>query len=255
MSDRPLTVFSPPQQQGERPRFVFFNSSPSSIFSQRYGENSHDPLRRWVDIGDEHFAQIEKTVASLKGTQGVTIGKPERTGIAFNLDEFQQIRFGQPRITAGEGGKNSYRGYIMIEPENLFDAIQRLNYVGRLRLRQGKHLEYKWLQPMVRHETADRIKALGGRYNQALYAANPMIALATLYADNRMQIQETFEQLVTQAGWGDIEIKKRDISSGINITKPQHGQARYIHDGKEFFTLEMNTQPGFAEYLTAPQVK
>lgn len=206
-----------------------------------------------MDIGDEHFAQIEKTIASLKGTQGVIVGQPGRMGVVFNLDEFQQIRFGQPRTTSGEGGKNSYRGYIMIEPENLFDAIQRLNYVGRLRLQQGKHLEYKWLQPMVRRETADRIKVLGGRYNQALYAADPMKALATLYADNPLQIQETFEQLITQAGWGDIEIKKRNISSGINIAKPQHGQARYIRDSKEFFTLELNAQPGFAEHLTPTQ--
>lgn len=103
---------------------------------------------------------------------------------------------------------------------------------------------------MIRHETSERIKVLGGRYNQALYVADPITALATLYADNHLQIQETFEQLITLAGWEDIEKKKLDICSGINIAKPQHGQTRYTHEGKEFFTLELNTQPGFAEYLT-----
>lgn len=255
MSDRPLAVITPPQPHGDRPRFVFFNSAPEPVLTQAYGENPGDPFRRYVDIGDGHFSLIETAINSLKGTQGVAVGQPGYTGVTSNFDEFQQVRFGQPRLTTGEGGMNSFRGYIMIEPESLYDAIQRLNYVGRLRLKDGKHLEYKWLQPMVRNEIVDRIKTLGGRLNQALYVADSMTTLVTLYAENNIEIKEIFEQLVTHTGWSDIEKRKRDIGAKINLTKPQHGQVRFTHLGEEFLSLELNSQPGFAELLSTSPAK
>jgi len=81
-----------------------------------------------VDIGGKHLSLIEETFSDLKKIQGVTIGTPRMSSTGFNLNEVWQIHFGAFRNTAGQGAQSkAFRGYVMIEPESSYGAIQRIN--------------------------------------------------------------------------------------------------------------------------------
>lgn len=235
---QPLLITLPERQplpinlSVERP--VSFDKPAPPIFVQRYGKGQGvDSTMRWVDIGSPHLAQIEQAITKLNGLSGVLVELPRRSTAIGNVEEYQHIRFGS--TSPGD----LFRGFIMIEPENLLEAIQRLNYLGKLRIADGESLYYKWTQPEVKNGTSPRVKALSGRQLQALYRANPMNALIQLFASDQAQIELIFDQLIKKAQWEDIEKAKRVLCAGVNITKPQKGKMRYNQASQDFYTLEI----------------
>jgi len=163
--------------------------------------------------------------------------KPRRSNAIGSIDIYQNIRFGTPQASRGFE-TDSYRGLLMIEPENLLSAIERLNFVGFLRLQEGKYCIIDGRTRWLENETDNRVQALKGRNLEALYRANPMNSLIHIFANHQLQMDQIFAQLIREARWDEIETSKRAICT-IPINTPQKGKVRYNQDGKDYFTLEL----------------
>lgn len=240
----PLVAITKEAKDGKRPVLTFFNTVPEPIFVQS-GVNG-DTDRRYVDIGSKHLSLIKQEFARLKNQDGMTVSDTERK--SEDPDLVQYVRFGEPRKTAGQQQKSqAYRAYLLIAPETIYPALQRVNYVGKQRLTRGQHLEYKFRYPYAINEKSPRHREIANRHNEALYIANPIDATVTFYADTQVELLEIFQALVTECGWDEIEKTKIDTCVGVNIRKPQKGTNRFELGNQEYKTLEFNADPGFSE--------
>lgn len=228
----------------ERPIITFFNPAPMPTLTLR-GVNG-DPERRYVDIGIKHLNLIDSQFDELIPASGVFVS--EKTIVNGDPCEVRYVRFGQPRKTGGQQRTSTaYRAYLLITPESIYPALQRINKLGQLRLKDGKHTEYKFRYPVAVNQKHPRLKEISDRLNEALYIDNPMDAIFTLYADTKEEILEIFEELTDKFGWQQLEDIKNETSLGINIKKPQKGTTRFAKQGTLFKTLEFNASPGFSE--------
>jgi hypothetical protein len=228
----------------ERPLITFFNPAPKPTLTLR-GVNG-DSDRRYDDIGIKHLYLIESQFDELIPTPGVFVS--EKSVVNGDPCEVRYVRFGQPRKTAGQQRESTaYRAYLLITPESIYPALQRINKLGQLRLKDGKHTEYKFRYPMAVKQKHPRLKEISNRQNEALYIDNAMDAIFTLYADTQEEILEIFQELTEKFGWQQLEDIKNETSLGINIRKPQKGTTRFAKQGSEFKTLEYNASPGFSE--------
>lgn len=214
----------------------------------RYTENYDQPpaYHRHVDIGKAHFDLVKKEMDDLKQVEGVRVGEPGKTAVVFNLADYQQVVFGPLRTRQPDGrSSQAYRGYLMIEPENLIQAVQQLNFLGKKRLSEGKRMEYKLEYPWaVDFRDPERLPEGTGGYVEAMYIKGPNDQMITLYADTQEEIEEVLRHLVEEANWEEVEQGKRKVCEGLRMKFPGHGSKRFEHEGREYYSLEFNDHPG-----------
>lgn len=98
------------------------------IFTQ-IGVNG-DFDRRYVDIGSKHLKLIDQEFANLKNKDNIFVSELDIKNEDPSLIRY--IQFGPNRQTAGQQRQSqAYRGYLMVAPESIYPALQRVNYVGK----------------------------------------------------------------------------------------------------------------------------
>ncbi|MBI2596082.1 hypothetical protein HYW46_05110 [Candidatus Daviesbacteria bacterium] len=153
---------------------------------------------------------------------------------------WQEVTYGPDRRLDGD---HCFRGYLMIEPEDMPKVLSILTRVGRARKTQGKSLDFKWLLNTW-DKTYNYDPSNVGRY--ALEPTDPRIAL---YADSTQQIREVLSVLAANPEWQAIEQRRIDKMGGRLENAPRRpGTNAYIDTtGREWRSLNFNDQPGYSE--------
>lgn len=153
---------------------------------------------------------------------------------------WQEVIYGPERKRNGD---NCYKGYLMIEPEDMPEALQILAGIGSYRQAAGKSLDFKWLL-----NTYDRSAAFDPRVvgTYKLAPTDPRIAL---YADTPEEILEILSALAANPRWQALEQKRVDKMGGTPAYAPRRpGTNAYIDaSGKEWRSLNYNNKPGYSE--------
>jgi hypothetical protein len=201
---------------------------PSPELTEPYSLNGD----RIVEIAAQ-IGEIRQLVESQVAKGGVIIETPAPP-------DQQQLRFGRMRE---QHGLNTTRGYLIIEPENMLEAMRVLFLVGKQRADAGNQLEFKWWQPY---------EGIQGRGSHAYhfytcgYLQTPQDQLITLYADTTHDIQNTFEMLIATNQWSHIELTRKTIArQWITPNNPIKGEYQFTsNNGQKWSTLEYNVHSG-----------
>ncbi len=144
-----------------------------------------------------------------------------------------------------------YRGYAMIEPEDMPKALDILMHIGEQRKAEGKNTDFKWLvMTYPKHgNAADMAQYVSnpdnvGQYNE-LTSTDPRIAV---YADEQSEIQEILRTLAETPEWKEIEVNRIKRNGGKPENTPRRpGTNAFTHNGREYRSLNYNNQPGYSE--------
>lgn len=210
------------------------DSHPVEITTTPYIETLKDFFRRDVNVHSEIMALLED------------IGTSEQAGVVDKTIIFstlggcwQEVVIGKPRESTGKRGKE-HRGYVMVEPELMRVAVQKLIQVGQARKAQGKGLSFKWLLSKWMNVKPDEY----GVYSRLDDDDNRL----TLYADSRGDILE-IEQALVDCGWGEIETHRLQMFGGDVVRTPRRAGSSEFRDraGKYWRSLNFNEVGGASE--------
>jgi hypothetical protein len=179
-------------EKSDRPRQVLRKLIPIDKFTSL---NNIDP-----EHVNEYLAkqQLKKSIPLAKQSfeEAQSQGKVQEVAWgAINDSWWQQVIYGKPIP-----GKNFqlYRGYLMIEPEDLPEALQIVSNLAQKREQEGKSTEFKWLlkteqEKWMQKETTDPnfVRTELGDY-QYLEPTDPRLVL---YSNNTDDIQHMLRQL------------------------------------------------------------
>lgn len=210
-----------------------FAIGPDPEMAEPYSTNGD----RVVEV-KEQIREIRTAIHNLQSTGILEILLPPPP-------DCQQIRFGLPRkpTTKENRGNATYRGYMLIEPESVYDAMQRLFYVGERRIKRGERVEFKWHQPTENSQGRGSHK---DHYFTCGYVSTDHDQLITLYGESTHEIQDIFKELTQSEIWRPVEQKRREVAKQLAPhNKPMKGECQYMSpDGMRWTTLEYNMLPG-----------
>lgn len=162
---------------------------------------------------------------------------------------WQGVRYGPEHVKDSD---NSYRGYLMVEAEDIPGALNAVARIARERKAQGKTTEFKWL--VMTHppfqdpgEWAPFVKDVQnfGAYT-GLDARDPRIVI---YGDSVDEVKEILTDLSQQAEWHGIEGRRNQAFGGRPAPR-RPGTNAFIEQargGREWRSLNYNEKPGYSE--------
>jgi len=159
---------------------------------------------------------------------------------------WEEVIYG-PEMT--KGSDELYRGYLMIEPEDMSRVLAILRTLGNIRRGRGQRLDFKWLQ-MTRPAfptDEERNRYLAdinnfGKYNQ-LEPTDPRIAI---YGETSEEIQQILTELVKNSYWQYVESGR--LTKFLGAIPPRRpGTNAFIYKDQEYRTLNFNDHPGYSE--------
>lgn len=222
------------EDQGEVLRnFIPLNEFRSYQIEQETVTEAKD-IRPWIQRWRDKFRalQMEGKINDIK------------EGFLGNCN-WQQVRYGEAHLEKGEG---RYRGYLMVEPENIPLALAILSSRAEGRKLQGKTTEFKWLLKTEDEDWVD--KALEGKFTpkdlgeyQLLAPEDPRIVI---YADTVDEVKEILKLLAENPQWQGIEDRRRAKFGGNPPRRP--GTNSFIDEKSlEWKSLNWNDQRGYSE--------
>lgn len=226
--------------------------------------------RKGTQVEDMTAAAIklEGTLESQDPAEQLKIRQAELRGIIENLrllrnngevsnlidgivgnNGWEQATFGTGSMKENE---EIHRGYLMVEANDIAKAVQILRKKAQERLAAGKPTEFKFLLMTIPEDLKDATAKSDyfhdmshvGNYED-LQPTDPRIAL---YADDATDIQEILAMLAEDPEWQDLEQNRVIASGGATDNAPRRpGSNAFMHNGKEYRTLNYNDQPGYSE--------
>lgn len=149
---------------------------------------------------------------------------------------WQQVGMGK---YPDKDGGDLFRGYCMIEPEDIPQAVEILLKLGKDRLQSGKSTNFKWLLKRDRTGLAmDGMDEELGDY-QTLEKTDPRIAI---YADDPREIRDILSALSRDPHWQDMEQRRVAVAAD---RRP--GTNAFVDGGREYRSLNYNEVPGYSE--------
>ncbi len=164
---------------------------------------------------------------------------------------WNEIRIGKtPKLDS----EDFVRGYLMIDPQDIPEVVDKLIALGKKRASMGKYIDFKWLlsaHDMSDLVTGDQIAALfkqpenyshTGEYDKLKPAENRIV----VYADTVDEIKEILQEL-HQSGWDKYERRRINKFRGAAYTprRPGTSQFKYVDDkGKTIQVRSMNHLEG-----------
>lgn len=154
---------------------------------------------------------------------------------------WHHLRLGSQRTRTGE---QAYRGYAMVEPENMDQAILKLFQVAEQRLRQDKRTEFKWLVSCHAASSSEDRENLGIYHNLEIDSSRVVI-----YADKPEEILEIFQGLIDQ-DWAEIEKARIKAGGGDVVKVPRRSlnSHEFLDDRQRYWrSLNWNDASGHAD--------
>jgi len=154
---------------GPEPEFVYNDNRP--------GGKKLVAVKAAADI-------ITSELAKLSQIHDATVSKPATRNM-LDPTLYREILFGPPR---NSDRAYTFRGYLMIEPEDIYEAMSRLFHLGRSRAKAGQTLDFRWLLPDDNYDANFLRQRLhipyqGDKLN-GVYITDGNYALVTVLADS-----------------------------------------------------------------------
>ena len=189
-----------------------------------------------VDLSNS-LQEIDNHFIEARDKQEIEVSEDYTTGAKFI---WQEVTYGPSRTLNSD---NCYRGYLMIEPEDMPKVLPILIQLGEQRKAGGKRLDFKWLKRTFSYSgTATKITNIG-QY-QELNPTDPRIAI---YGDTQEEVQEILATLANNPEWQSIESKRTNKFGGTERTPRRPGTNAVIINGTEYRSLNYNDKPGYSE--------
>lgn len=133
-----------------------------------------------------------------------------------------------------------YRGYLMVEKENIPAMVEILREIAKEKVKQNKNLSFKWLIGKGDVNRINKEKSYGEYEN--LQDPDPRIVI---YGDTAENIQDIIKELTTDTRWAESIRKLSEKRSG-KARRP--GTNAYIDpEGREWRVINYNDKPGYSE--------
>ncbi|MBI3069768.1 MAG: protein kinase [Candidatus Levybacteria bacterium] len=157
---------------------------------------------------------------------------------------WQEVIYGPKRI---KNGDNCFRGYLMVEPENMDLVLIGLRKLAEKRQKEGKRTDFKWLLASDKEvsKTGTRIDNLIGSYPEL----KPTDGRIVIYGDALDEVKEILAGIATDPWWQEVEQHRVAKFGGLPENAPRRPGTNSFVDasGKEWRTLNYNDKPGYSE--------
>ncbi len=212
------------------------------IDTSKTGKTEEEQQReRRVELGS-----IVDIIRSLKEKGEATTNPLFFTG-ANGEYGWEEVRMGSPVKADSD---HAFRGYLMVEPNDIPLAMQILLKKAPQLLAQGQGVDAKFLLMKLPQfaDVAERNKYINNRDNLAKYEGltpeDPRIAL---YGDSQAAIEAILTVLAEDPQWQDIEQRRLDAFGGSDHTPRRPGTNALVHKGREYRSLNYGNIRGYSE--------
>lgn len=203
----------------------------SEIISK--SQNSENIVREYLVNGIQQIA--EKMPPEIDRHKDFWTGK--------HRDYFWQ--FEQYGKKLEKNTREQYRGYFMVEKEDLPELIQILRELGVERKRINKDLNFKWL---LASNFLTSPESESGNFYGKYFKLKETDPIAVIYADSNEGIQEIIQTITTNPRWREKIRKISEKRSQPKIKSRRPGTNAYIDPGGyEWRAICYNDKPGISE--------
>src|SRR3989344_4999642 len=158
---------------------------------------------------------------------------------------WQSVLYGSEQLRDSD---NSFRGYLMIDSQDIPQAMNLLMRVATQRVLEGKRTHFKWLQSIHPINSPDYLKFIQDDKNLGTYTGlNPTEPTIALYGDRLEEVREILESLAQIPEWQTIEAHRAAAFGGAEHAPRRPGTNILIVNGQEYRSLNFNDQPGYSE--------
>ncbi len=210
----------------------------ASVNSEIYDANG----KRSVHLGENFGFQLLDPIRKLEGTPQGPRFFSFHTTYHGSLSWLSLYFSQEPTAHEGQVLDSDYRGYLMVEPEDMVRALGVLLRVASRRMQMGKRTDFKLLTKK-NGPPADKFEDFGKYEN--LEITDPRIVL---YGNTSLEVRDVMEDIVRE-GWDELEASRLQKAGDVK----RDSACEYFTDqnSRVWRTLNWNNFAGSTEMHTS----
>lgn len=201
------------------------------------------------DEYSQHLKELSREFATTARVSDL-YATNEQVGKNGYTQVWQRVQYGEQRKLAID---ESFRGYLMVDMEDMPAALEVLKNIAERRAADGKTTDFKWL---LRNReihlqdgtySPDDLAFIRNGENTGIYDYTGIHSRGTrivLFADNKENIEDILMDLADSPEWKQFEAHRRSHGNGGNEVPWYPDTDRLVYPTK-WFTLNYRDTPGY----------